>query len=516
MDLPFEKFVGILAREVFVYRKAVVALFIAVTLSAVIVGLSWPLRYTSSTTILVEEKNIIQPLMQGTAVDTGETDRASIAREVIYGNRIMSQIAVDAGWVNSSTSPRQAADIIRNRLIPMTKITHVGDNRNLIRIEYSDSNPQRAYLTAKELADLFIKVTMQAKAKESEDAFDFIDQQVKQYRAKLTTAEDALKQFQSANLTTRPGSEGEIGRSLNTLQDQIDTTTEDLKEAEIKQNSLKKQLYGEAESTAEFYREGQYRARIATLQTKLASLRLNYQDTYPDIVHVQHQIADLDKEIEKGRLKSEAEKAAGKQPELSESMELNPLYQKLRQELSQTQTQIATLETRLSDYKQLLAKELKRGREVHGGEATLAELTRDYTVNRDIYQDLLRRRENARVTMNLDKQKEGLTFQIQDPAALPLDPEGLRFADFVFGGLILGFALPIGLLYAKAKVDPRVCSETTISEELKLPLLVVIPHLFSPTESETTLRDIRLLSAAVIADLAIIVGISALKLAGAF
>ena len=40
-------------------------------------------------------------------------------------------------------------------------------------------------------------------------------------------------------------------------------------------------------------------------------------------------------------------------------------------------------------------------------ESALAELTRDYEVNRDIYQDMLRRRENARVSMELDRERRG-------------------------------------------------------------------------------------------------------------
>ncbi len=514
MDLPFEQLVEALSREAFVYRKAVVALFVFVTIAAAVVGLSWPLRYTSATTILVEEKNIIQPLMQGAAVDTGVMDRASIAREVIYGHKIMDQIAVDAGWVKSDTTPKQKADIIHNILIPRTKISHVGDNKNIIKIQYSDDNPKRAYLTAKELADLFIAVTLQAKAKESEDAFNFIDQQVQQYRAKLTTAEDALKQFQSANLRARPGSEEEIGKRLNDLQDKIDQTDEELKETEIKQNSLKKQLSGEAEATAVFSQDGQYRTRIAELQAQLATLRLNYQDTYPDIVRIKHQIEDLDQAIAEDQAKQKNGKAGSQQPANDESLMLNPLYQQLRQELSQTKTKIATLNARSADYRQLLQEELSRGRQVHGGEATLAELTRDYTVNRDIYQDLLRRRENARVSMNLDKQKEGLTFQIQDHATMPLEPNSLRFSDFIFGGFILALILPIGLLYAKLKFDPRVCLESSISEKLRLPVLTVVPHLFTPGENSAAIRSLQLLGSILIADIALLGGISILKVVG--
>ena len=514
MDLPSEQLFQALAREAFVHRKTIVALFVVISLCTAIVGLFWPQRYTSSTTILVQSKNIIQPLMHGTAVDTGETSRASVARAMIYGHHIMAQLARDTGWINSKTTPKQESNIIHGILIPHTSVTHVGDNRNLIRIQYTDSNPQRAYLAAKDLTNLFIAATLAAKAKESQDAFNFINQQVLQYRAKLTDVENALKKFQTANLTTRPGSEGQIGKRLSNLQDNIDKTSEELKETEIKQNSLTKQLNGEAQATAEYVLEGQYEARIAKLQGQLATLRLNYRDTYPDIVQIKHEIADLRRDIEMSRKKAQEGRTAGSHPAFNESMVLNPLYQHLRQELSLTRTRIATLSVRLSDYRKLMAEELKRGREVHSGEATLAELTRDYTVNRDIYQDLLRRREIARVTMNLDKQKEGLTFQIQSHAELPHEPEGLRFADFIFGGFFLGLALPIGLLYAKLQLDPRVCTESVIAEKMKLPLMAVVPHLFTPTENEATMRNLSRLGMVMVADVMVLAGLSVLKVTG--
>jgi hypothetical protein len=169
------------------------------------------------------------------------------------------------------------------------------------------------------------------------------------------------------------------------------------------------------------------------------------------------------------------------------------------------------LAARISEAKRQLQQELERGRRVHGGEATLAELTRDYQVNRDIYQDLLKRRENARVSMNLDKEKQGLTIKIQEPATLPLSPSGLRFLHFVIGGLALGVLLPFGLLYAKLHLDPRLRLGALISEKHKVPLLAVVPHLWAPTEAQAMRRELAWLSLAVNATLLIVVVTAALR-----
>jgi hypothetical protein len=138
---------------------------------------------------------------------------------------------------------------------------------------------------------------------------------------------------------------------------------------------------------------------------------------------------------------------------------------------------MAALRARINENDGLLEAELDRGRRVADSEASLAELTRDYEVNRDIYQDLLRRRENARVSMSLDAEQRGLTFRIQETAALPLQPTGLRLMHFAAAGLGLGLAVPIGLLFALLQIDPRARSAQALAQTLPVPVLVSIPEL---------------------------------------
>jgi NAD(P)-dependent dehydrogenase (short-subunit alcohol dehydrogenase family) len=61
-------------------RLSLGLIFAVVALAALAVGIFWPKKYTSSTTILVQESSIIKPLMEGRAVPTGVADRASINR----------------------------------------------------------------------------------------------------------------------------------------------------------------------------------------------------------------------------------------------------------------------------------------------------------------------------------------------------------------------------------------------------------------------------------------------------
>ena len=134
-----------LGRELLTKRKLVLAIFLLVNVISVVVGLSWSKSYVSSTTIFVEEKNILDPLMQGAAVRTPVTDRSRIAKEVIFGRKVMNQLAEDLGLFAGNPSDIDRERVI-DRLRSHTTITQAG--RGLIRIEHSDAGAKTALLSS--------------------------------------------------------------------------------------------------------------------------------------------------------------------------------------------------------------------------------------------------------------------------------------------------------------------------------------------------------------------------------
>jgi len=78
------------------------------------------------------------------------------------------------------------------------------------------------------------------------------------------------------------------------------------------------------------------------------------------------------------------------------------------------------------------------------------------------------------VSRNLDEEQKGFTFKIQEPAKIPLIPTGIRFMHFALAGLILGFLLPVALIYVFLILDPRVRHSQIIYNELEIPILAVV------------------------------------------
>jgi polysaccharide chain length determinant protein (PEP-CTERM system associated) len=490
-------------------RTVLVFLFVLLALAGLLVGIFWPKNFAASTSILVQESNIIKPLMEGRAVTTGNADRASIAREVISSRKILDDIVEAGGWNKSKPTPLELERIIDNI---KSRITVTNLRENLLQIAYSDSDAERAYLVTKRLADLFIQESLAAKERESREAYAFIDSQVEIYRNKLTDAEGKLKVYRGNNADARPGSETDSNTRIGELRTQVENARMDLMEQHSKENALVAQLSGESEITAVQTREGQYRARLAELQGQLDTLLLTYTDQHPDVIRVRHQMLDLEEQV-KHEESARALRAASNTPApVDDAVQFNPLYQELRSKLAEVRRNLAAQQSRMSASESLLQSELDRGRRIADSENTLSELTRDYEVNRDIYQDLLKRRENARVSMNLDADHRGLTFVIQEPAELPLRPSGLRFMHFSLAGLGAGVFLPLALLFGLVRLDPRMRSASQIERLTGLPVLATVPAIATSQDRRRAIRMNVLLVFLVCAVIAAYVAVIVVKL----
>src|SRR5712692_3202837 len=196
MELHPEQIAKGLITESFNSRRMVVAIFVIVNAAMLTAGLLWPKGYTASTSILVDERTIIQPLMQGAAVATDALDRSRNAREVIFGRKIMDIALEHGGWLKTQPSVEERELLIEG-IKKRTVISTVG--KNILRIEYQDVDPMRALRVTEKFAELFMQESIAAKAAESGAAFAFIEKQTQEYQDKLASTEQELKELRSSS-----------------------------------------------------------------------------------------------------------------------------------------------------------------------------------------------------------------------------------------------------------------------------------------------------------------------------
>lgn len=444
---------------------------LVVSLVVLALGLLWSEQYESSATILVDNDKIIGPLLEGTTVPTSARDQADLAKEVVFSRDVLEEVIKQTGWTEPDATLLEREEVME-LLRKKVKVVNVGDN--LIEIKLKDSSPQRAFRTVTLLSDMFIERTRNAKYAESQQAYRFISNEAERYRKKLQESESRLQDFLAENGNVGPGSSEMVNNRVSELMRDIQTTSLDLEEAKVRARSLGSQLSDESATTASITREEQVRSMIADLQSQLEELRLRYHDTYPDIISTKHKIEALREQLEQEQQRREN---GSSDSAYADAVALNPLHEELRAELSKARTQVAALEKRLERNQEWLSEVEGKGVEISGVEAQASQLTREYQVTKQIYENLLERREAARIAMNMDEGGEGLTMSIQEPATVPLQPSGIRFMHFAILAPIFGALLAFGGVYARTRLDDRVRSPSTISRELQIPVLATVPVL---------------------------------------
>jgi len=252
------------------------------------------------------------------------------------------------------------------------------------------------------------------------------------------------------------------------LRQKLEANALDISIEKSKLISLRQQLTGQNTgiSSASLQRESELGERIVLLEQQLDELRLNYLDTYPDIVKAKAQIKSLEKQIR--------EEIDNRTSSRNRALVDGPLYQELRSLMSKTQTKISSLETTRDQIENLYVNEQKKIERINAVDAEISELTRDYAVNQEMYQTLLRQRESAMISMNIDIANQGLTIKVQESASLPVNPKGLRFAHVILAGLALSFFIPISGAYVLSQLDGKIRDKNVISEKLMLPVLASV------------------------------------------
>jgi polysaccharide chain length determinant protein (PEP-CTERM system associated) len=422
--------------------------------------------------------------MAGTAETTQVQSRAAMASKIIFSKKSIQRILDSDIWktiVGENLSPELIEKMSR-QIQSSTDISNAGSN--LIEISYTNKDPMVAYETTKIMTDIFIEESIAAKQHESQAAYNFIDNQVKTYQQKLKDSEDRIKEFRSKNIDASESAKTNASQRLIELKRELETVDLDISTAESSLDTYKKQLRGESsfQDQASINRENQLNERILALETRLADLKLNYHDTYPDIVQLKGQIQDL-----KDQIYQELQKRKEQKESKVIQVPTGETAQAIQSQILATENRIASLQTRKDQLLKLMDRERATLDRINDVEAEIAELTRDYDVNREIYQNLLEQRENARISMNIDLENQGLTLKIQEPASIPVSPQGLRFSHILIGGLLLSIAIPIAIVFGLTIVDAKVRTEARIQDTFEIPILASVYTLDSPEAKKKNL-----------------------------
>ncbi len=164
----------------------------------------------------------------------------------------------------------------------------------------------------------------------------------------------------------------------------------------------------------------------------------------------------------------------------------NPVYQEIKVSLAKEEANVASLRTRVAEYEARYGQLKESGQQVPQIEAELAQLNRDYEINKKNYEALVARRESAQLSGEMDA--AGVAeFRVIDPprvSSKPVAPNRL-----VLLPLLLVGALGAGVFasFGASKVWPTFFDGASLREHTGLPVLGTV-SLKSTAESIKSVR----------------------------
>ena len=440
------------------------SIFFLMTTIVTIISYFLPKVYVSTALILIEKQQVIKNMVGGEGVlrEDMKSKIMTYNERIISTNNLLSVIKKLDLDVNLKT-PRAMENMI-NKIRSNIDVTVKGIN--LFEITYEDEDPKLAMLITRTLTDNFIESTLNESRTQSHSVFDFIKGMAEQYKKNLEDSENTLENFKKQHIGELPG---EVNSNLTKLS-QYDSMYTETKLALDVAFLKKKKIEEQIEKEKPFINpQGDTRERLKSLEAKLAQLMSMYTENYPEVKMLKKIIENTKKQIS-----GEIPDGTPDNPEMALP---NPVYQKLKESLSDVEIEITSLNGKLQSYQNKLNEYSDKAKSVPEQEQELTKISRDYKVNEEIYQMLLRRLEEARITKELQADEEGEKYRIVDPPLTPINPIKPNRARIMLIGLLLGVGAGIGMVVLLEYFDHSIRELNDAKSFFQIPILGTIPEI---------------------------------------
>lgn len=350
----------------------------------------------------------------------------------------------------------------------------MGGSNDLFTIAYGAENAKKAQDIVHAVLTVFSQQTQQRGIGNTGDAQHFIEEQIREYEARLRNAERARENFNRINAGLLPDQRGG-GSSLNTVMVQIEEAQMALAEVSSRWRVLNAQMddvletdndewglsdvEGSAQSTPED-------AEISILKANMSTLLLRYTEHHPDVLSIKAAIRDQ----EKAKAERLANAPASNDIFSSAAIE-NPYVQALKTSLNQVASERASLRSRIALLRQKENK-VKQSMDARLRVETEAKnLDRDYSIVKSNYMALISRREQAALTNSMSNAQGALNFTIVEAPSRPLKPEAPNRELLNSAVLLVGLLVGLVAAFIRYFLKPTFMSTQQIRSVTGLPVL---------------------------------------------
>lgn len=436
-----------------------------------------PDRYDAMTRIYVDTENLLTPLLRNITVQADVTKQIEVLQRTLLNRKNMASVAHSAD-LDLDLQTEQDKEKLYTRLTKQIVIKTEGNN--LFSVTYSNSDPQMAKKIVEALLTIFVETNLGQNRSSMGNARNFIENEIANYERKLKQADSRLAEFRSHHVGVLAG-EGNVSFSAR-----IDAAQRDLTLAKAKVDDLTAlrgllasnlatiPQYHDVDSPGQVIISGgtptatSAKGRVQQLEAEISQLESRYTDLHPDLVATR-------RALEHAREQA-ARETAQPSDRGGRGRAANPLYEQVKLRLIQAEADLAQAQSRA----RISADEAQRlqtlAESAPAIEAEMADLNREYGVIKGKYEELLGRRESARLSEAAETRGDKIQFRIIEAPQVPTRPAFPNRPLLVSAVLVLALALGGGIVFLMRAIDDTIGSTAVLSSRFNVRVYGTVPQ----------------------------------------
>jgi polysaccharide biosynthesis transport protein len=402
------------------------------------------LRSRSLAERVIDELQLDRSRPTGTAKGPAATSAAASAAAAAsdgYIGRVIS------GYRKLSTPATTDPDVLGREAVVGAFLGALAvepvQNSRLVRVSVDNVDPALAAKIANTTAQIYVGLGQERRIESSAYAKTFLEDQIKQMKAKLEDSERKLNQYaQQKQILTLDDKTSAINQTYIDYAAALSKAEQERIKAEAVWNEVKRHPEN-APVPAENKTFAVFKERKAHLELEYQQNLRIYKPDFPKMQQIKAQIIEIDAQIKAETanvaavIKAQYDAAVGQENQI-------------REKLGQTRKQVLVTQDNSID---------------------LNLLKREVDTNRQLYDSLLERLKQVNVSSNLTTNN----LSIVDTAATPLFPYKPNLQSNLLAGLGIGLFLGLCLVFLLEYLDDSIRFPDMVERVLGVPLMGVIP-----------------------------------------
>lgn len=465
------------------YRWVLILPTVIMCTGAFLFSLTLPDIYRASSSVLVEGPKVPESYVQST-VSTRMQERLRTITQQIKSRTRLERVARELGLISNALEEK-ALDAYMAMMSNHIEVTVQGAGNDIFIVSYEGPDPRTVMVVANKLVSLFIDDNLKMREQYAEGTTEFLASELQRVEKLLQAQEKTVAEYKQRFMGELPAEQGANQQALDRLQLQLQSIATTLESVRTRKSFILRQLSTQ-DSEAALSPTGTTRSggessgiaqQLEQRRLALATLQRIYTDTYPDIIHLKQEIAELEAHLAAQDTRSQTVESvppvgiASRNISRQQQQELEQIdleEGKLRQQQTNIQEQIVA-------YEKKVANAARREQE-------LLVLTRDYESTRKNYDSLLGRRQQAQIAENLEKRQKSEQFRVLDEARIPTKPWKPQRFKILLTGMGLGLAVGAGAVFLAVYLDQGFHDLEDLEQFTNLPVLATIPLLMTTVE----------------------------------